>query len=524
MIVRGLIKKGEYYDSVALMRIRQEMTGIDSITDCAAVMGTEQNIALLNDSGLYLPEFKGVGDMDLVLVVKGDKELNVSLALEQIEQFLGEMKKAKTQSSSHNPASLDGAISALPDANLISISVAGKYAGDLAKKALEKNLNVFLFSDNVPVENEIELKRFAVSKGLLLMGPDCGTAIINGIPLGFANSVSRGDIGIVAASGTGLQEVSCIISNEGAGVSQAIGVGSRDLSHDIGGIMFIEGIKALKNDDKTKIILLISKPPHKEILEKVIGLLRGIGKPIVGLFLGMDNPQINLPEMHLTSTLDEAAYFSVSLSKNLEKPTYNQMQIRRNSELKALADEIRNKLKAEQKYLRALYSGGTFVSEAQVVLSDSLKPIYSNAPTKISRLLDNPNHSRANTILDLGADEFTVGRPHPMIDYSLRNERMIGEASDPETAILLLDIVLGYGANLNPLDDIIPAIAKVVEISKKKGSVLPIICSVTGTDKDPQNRTKVVKGLTDMGVIVLESNAAACRLTSFILKGLEAKS
>src|SRR5690606_14776291 len=124
----------------------------------------------------------------------------------------------------------------------------GVYAAFEAFRALENNLNVMMFSDNVTVEDEIKLKDLAVKKDLLMMGPDCGTAIINGVGLCFANKIKRGPIGLVAASGTGLQEVTVLIDQFGGGISQAIGVGGRDLSKDVMGRMTLHAINALNAD------------------------------------------------------------------------------------------------------------------------------------------------------------------------------------------------------------------------------------------------------------------------------------
>ena len=394
----------------------------------------------------------------------------------------GLLKKQTTTES--RPVSLSGALQVVPEANLAVISIAGRYAGDEAMRALEAGLHVMLFSDNVPLEKEIALKKFAAKRGLLVMGPDCGTAIINGVPLAFANVVNRGNIGIVAAAGTGLQEVSCIISNAGAGISQAIGTGGRDVKKEVGGIMFIEGLKALAKDEQTKVILLVSKPPHPAVLKKIEKVLKTIRKPVVTMFIGAS-----------PGTLEDAALKAVALSRGKQS--------------QAAASRVKiPKPKKGQKYIRGLFSGGTFCAEAQILLG---KDAFSNAPTGKSKQLKSSLKSQKNTFLDLGEDEFTVGRPHPMIDYSLRNKRILEEAADHETAVILLDVVLVYGSHPDPAYELDGVIR---EASRK----VAVVCSITGTDKDPQNRSRVAAALKKAGAIVMPSNAAACKLAGSIIQ------
>jgi FdrA protein len=408
----------------------------------------------------------------------------------------------------------------LPGANLTMISVAGRYAGNEAMKALRNGLHVMLFSDNVPIEQEIELKTYAREKGLFVMGPDCGTAIINGVPLAFANVVNRGNIGIVAASGTGLQEVTTIISNNGCGITQAIGTGGRDVKKDVGGIMFLEGIKALAKDPQTEVILLVSKPPADEVVMKINDLVDKINKPVVALFLNASKDLLKKTKIRLAQTLEEGALLSVAFSQKSNPDVVAEKLKTRAVELHDTAIQLSKGLNKNQKYLRALFSGGTFCDETQMFFQDVEDDVYSNTPVGNVKKIKDIWKSEKHTIIDLGDDDFTVGKPHPMIDYSTRNKRILAEAEDSETAVILLDIVLGYGSNMNPLAELVPVLRKVKEINSKQGKSLRIIGSVTGTDKDPQNRSSVKKGLEQEGVTVLESNAAASRLAKFIIEKL----
>jgi len=521
MVVKGLVKRGDYFDSVTLMRVAQRINTEKGVIDSGLITGSRENKAILKASGLFIDVFSGARDSDLLVVVKARSEKIAAQILARVDGFLHDSRKKVALGGAANPASLESALDMLPGANLAMISIAGRYAGDEAAKALQKGLHVFLFSDNVPLEKEIELKKIAREQGLLLMGPDCGTAIINGIPLAFANAVPRGSIGIVAAAGTGLQETSSLIANAGGGISQAIGTGGRDIKKEVGGVMFISAIEALAADKKTTVILLVAKPPDKAVQQKIARALRNIGKPVVIVFLGSETGIIKGEGIHDAATLEEGALTAVALSRNEKPGTVLQRLAGRDAQLRAKARTIAAKLQHGQKYVRALYSGGTFCSEAQVIFRGRIPGLYSNVPlSQLAKLKDNLQ-SEKHTFLDLGEDEFTAGRLHPMIDFSMRNRRMLQEAGDPENALILLDLVLGYGANQDPLAGIIPAIRSCRKTAAASGRILPLLVSVTGTDQDPQDRSLVVKSLRQNGVEVLESNAAASKLALYIIEQLE---
>jgi len=510
MIVVGQIKKGAYFDSVTLMRVGKEIASLPGVADAAVVMGTKANKAILNSSGLLSPKFADAGDTDLLIAVKAKDAKAAEGALAAVDGLLGKAVKKTASVSESRPVSLAGALTAMPDANLALISVAGRYAGEEARHALERGLHVMLFSDNVPLETEIELKKFARKRGLLVMGPDCGTAIINGVPLAFANAVNRGNIGIVAAAGTGLQEVSCLISNAGAGISQAIGTGGRDVKKEVGGIMFIEALKALAQDEATRVILLVSKPPHPEVLSRIEKVTKKIRKPIVTLFIGAQTKRGG------PATLEEAALQAVALARGQKPDDAMRRLAARDEEIRGMAKREAGRRKKNQKYVRGLFSGGTFCAEAQILFGDMLPGVYSNAPAGGARQLRDSLVSQKNTVIDFGEDEFTVGRPHPMIDYSLRNRRILQEAADPQTAVILLDVVLGYGSHPDPAGEL----SGVIRQASRKVSV---VCSITGTEHDPQNRSKVETALRKAGAIVMSSNTAACKLAGWIIQFLGRK-
>lgn len=513
MAIRGKIKKGEYFDSVTLMRVGKEIASLSGVIDAAVVMGTSENKAILKASNLLLEEFINASDTDLLIGINAEDDAALENAFGKVDVCLTDARKTADDNDTFNPRSLEGAIKILPEANIAMISIAGKYAGAEAMKALENGLHVMLFSDNVSLETEIQLKQYAQKKGLLVMGPDCGTAIINGVPLAFSNVVNRGNIGIVAASGTGLQELTSIISNEGAGISQAIGTGGRDVKKDVGGIMFIEALKALAEDEQTKIIVLASKPPHADVIAKIAAEIKPIKKKILAIFLGADADEVAKYGVLAATTFEEAALKAVALSQDQELTSVAEQLAKADFEIVALSKQLAAKVKPGQKYLRGLFSGGTFCGEAQVVFKDLIENVYSNATLGKSIKLANSLQSEKNTVIDLGEDEFTAGRPHPMIDFSLRNKKIVQESKDPEVAVILLDVVLGYGSNMIPAEELEPVIRDACQR-------VVVVCSVTGTDRDPQNRSMVVKVLSDAGAIVMPTNAAACKLAGNIIKKL----
>jgi len=518
MVVKGIKKTGEYFDSVSLMLVARSLGEIEGVDEASVVMGTEENKQILAASDMLLDEFVDASDTDLLIVARAQDEKVVEQTLVRAEELLLESKQKKADTGDYQPKSIEGAMEHLPGANLVIISVAGRYAGDVAQEALDKGLHVMLFSDNVSIEKEKSLKECARDKGLLVMGPDCGTAIINGAPLCFANVVKQGDIGIVAASGTGLQEISAVIANQGEGISQAIGTGGRDVKSDIGGIMFMEGIKALAADESTKVIALVSKPPAADVLAKVAEVVKKVKKPVVAILIGGDPEVIAAAGAVPARDLEQAGMIAAALARGEDVEGFKEELAGRAEDIRKTAGEESARMAASQKYLRGLFSGGTLCDETQLMFKDEIGPVYSPAPIDPAFKLEDVWKSRENTVVDLGEDEFTVGRPHPMIDFALRRKRIVEEARDPETAVVLLDVVLGYGSNMAPGEELAPAIAEAKKVAASEGRHLCVICSITGTDEDPQDKAKVRKELEEAGALVLPSNAAASLLTVEIVK------
>ncbi len=513
-MVYTVVKKNAYYDSVTLMLATDEVKAIDGVEEALVGMGTETNKEFLKDLGILTEEAKSATPNDLIVVVKG-KEGIMDKVMKVVEDFLkGGETKSEDEAEEVVPT-LESALKKLPEANLVLISIAGEYAGREAMKALEKGLHVMLFSDNVPVEEEIRLKRYGIEKGLLVMGPDCGTAIINGVALAFSNVVKRGRIGIVAASGTGSQEVSSIISNLGEGISQLIGTGGRDVKKDVGGLMFLEGIKWLLEDEETEVIVLVSKPPAQEVVKEAIELIKKGGKKAVVHFI---NGKVDDETLVVGKTLEDTAIKAVLLARDEEisKEEYSYYEIVGGRDITSLVKEEAKKIE-EGKYIRGLYSGGTLADEAMALLSKELPGVWSPAPLDPKYKLENIHESKEHTVVDMGEDEFTQGRPHPMIDFTMRKERLIKEYKDPETAIILLDVVLGYGSHMDPASEIAEAVNKARE---EYGKYKLVVANILGTKDDPQGYEKQWKTLEDAGVVVFPSNASAVRFALAVWKEL----
>ncbi len=514
MPIKTIIKPSEYHDSVSLMLVAQELAKSPGVSDAAVVMATEANKRILEEAGLLTAEAQAASPNDLVIAVKGEAgALNDALAA--AEKLL-QTRQSAGESAEFRPRTLRSAVKSNPSANVAVISVAGRYAAAEAWEALRGGLHVLLFSDNVSLADEIALKEYASQHGLLLMGPGAGTALINGVALGFANVIPAGPVGIVSAAGTGLQEVSTLLAKRGVGITQGIGSGGRDLSKDVGGIMMLAGLKALQDDPATQVIVLVSKPPAAEVAEVVRQQVLQSGKPTVVCLLG-GKPWGDLGaaarRVYPVSTLEEAAIQAAALASPDGVRATHEME-------RVDTQALRKRLKPEQRYLRGLFSGGTLCYEAQVIWRELLDTaVYSNAPLEKEKQLPDSTRSQGHSAIDLGEEEFTVGRLHPMIDNDLRIRRLLQEAGDPEVAAILLDVVIGYGAHPDPAAELAQAVRKGRAIAEANGRELLFLASVTGTEQDPQRLSRQVETLQEAGVLLCASNAAAARLAAGIVCG-----
>jgi FdrA protein len=505
VVVRNRVRSSAYFDSVALMLVQREVRALAGVREAGAVMGTDANKELLRDAGLLTPDGAAAQADDLILAVDAQDGEAADGALDRAEALLTRRRESGGAHEGYRPKTIASAARMLNGANLALISVPGRFAAGVAGEALDAALHVMVFSDNVPLEAEVALKRRAASQGRLLMGPDCGTAIIGGAALGFANHLRRGSIGVVGAAGTGIQEVTSLIHRGGAGISQAIGTGGRDLKPDVGGATALAGLAALGADPLTEVIVLLSKPPSAEVASRLLGAARAGGKPVVVNFIGASvEPGERL---FPAQTLEDTAELAVQLA--IGSPPH---WARRD----ALPGQEAMRLAPGQRYIRGLYSGGTLCYEALVQLEPFVGPVHSNTPLEPAQMLPSAHRSIAHTVVDLGSDEFTVGRLHPMLDPDVRLQRLLREAEDPEVAVILLDVVLGYGAHPNPAGALVPVIREARGRARDTGRWLSVVASVCGTEQDPQGYDDQVAQLIEAGALIQSSNAQAVRLAGLI--------
>ncbi|MGD8633969.1 MAG: acyl-CoA synthetase FdrA, partial [Anaerolineales bacterium] len=499
------IRSGAYYDSVILMQLQRALVGLPGVIDAGAVMGTEANKHILEQSELFPADADAAGVDDLLIVVRAESESDAEDAIGQIDDLLTRRSKAVDQE--YLPKSLETAVEMAPGAHWVLISVPGRHAAGVARNALDLDKNVFLYSDNVSMDDEISLKKAANERGLLVMGPDCGTAIINGVGLGFANQVRRGPIGLVAASGTGLQAVSVRIHQLGSGLTHALGTGGRDLKADVNALTMRQGIELLNRDPKTKVIVVISKPPAPSVAKSLIQEARSMDKPVVVNFIGYASAVDRVENVYFASSFDDAARLAVDLATT---------PVKDESERQVDTDGFKD----GQVYLRGLFSGGTLAYETLLILQELVPGVHSNVPLKEELRLADATTSVENSIVDLGEDEFTVGRLHPMMDNDLRIRRLEQEAQDPEVAVILLDVVLGHGAHPDPASELAPAIKQAIKSAAEGKRRLEVVAVVVGTDEDPQDMPAQVEQLEAAGAQVFTVNAEAARYVGQLVSAL----
>lgn len=504
------IIRGAYYDSVTLMLTAKEVGKLEGVGSSSLSMGTDANRRIMTNGGFDLTGVDAA-PADLMIAVLGDSEKALKDAIAKAREYLAKPPWKKASGTvDYSPKSLNGALSIMPDANLAIVSVAGQYASEIASECIDSGLNVMIFSDNVPLEREIELKKRAAEKGLLVMGPDCGTAIIRGAALGMANICPVGPVGIVAAAGTGLQEIHTQLARRGVGVLHGIGVGGRDVSREVGGMSMLAAIDALAADEEISVILVVGKPPAPETERKVLAKAKSAGKPVVISFIG-GTAQGGTPALWLCTELEAGGAIAAALATG-----GNPLKARR-----TLEEEIESetslaiaKIGKRKGHLRGLYTGGTLCYEAQLIASRTLGTIWSNAPLDKKMLLTDSLTTLEHSIVDFGDDEFTQGKLHPMIDPAFRSEMIVKEAAKPETAVILLDVVLGYGCHEDPAG----AAAEAVRTARSlNGDRVAFIASVCGSEGDPQGMAKQIEKLEKSGVYVCSSNARAAHLAAGLI-------
>jgi FdrA protein len=519
------VVKGNFFrDSLQLMRLTEEAKKLQGVEDAVIAMGTETNKRLLHDLGLLAPEGAGAGEGDLILAVRVAPGTDGGEVLRRMEELVMSPPSVSGGTKALTFHSIDSALERFPNANLAIVSLPGNQAFEPSMELLRKGINVHLFSDHVSREQEAELKAFAASKGLLVLGPGAGTSIINGVGLGFANVVKRGRVGIVASAGTGIQEASVLLDRIGLGVSHALGVGGSDVSEEIGGLMMKACLTLLANDPGTDIIMIMAKTPRPKVIDGVIGHAeRQTKKPIIACFLGMDLPAVHGGKVLYAKTLHAAVAQASKVVGKEALAEFSQKVSVDEEALFSVRDRLSSRLAPGQKYVRGLYSGGTLAHETLLILKQLVGEPFSNAPLSDEFLLGDPSRSREDTVVDLGDEFFTAGRAHPMIDPTLRKLRIAQEANDPSVAVIMLDVVLGYGSSPDPGGALLGTIADAKEKVRARGGELVVMGHVCGTENDPQSLRDQSEKLSRAGTVLFNSNAQMAVAAALVVGGAKAE-
>jgi FdrA protein len=476
------VLRGVYLDSLLLMRLSRQIAGLSGVEEAGLMLGTPANKEILREAGILVGAAEEAAAGDLILAVRAVDDAAARAALAEAARLLVQPSAAWSATGETSPRTIRAAMRAMPEANLALISVPGHFAIAEARKALEHDLHVMIFSDNVPIADEAAFKREARRRRRLVMGPDCGTAIIGGVPLGFANAVPRGAIGIIGSSGTGIQEVACLIARAGCGISHAIGTGGRDLSAEVGAITTMMALDALDGDADTRHVVLISKPPAPTSARLVLDRVARSYKPFTICFLGAT-----------TTELPANARAAATLTLAAELAAGRPFVSRRTAPPRATRGRL----------MRGLFAGGTLCAEAQVVLRQAGLSVASNVP--VPGALPLSAADGAHMMLDLGDDVFTRGRPHPMVDPLVRDAPLAAAMADPDIAVVLLDVVLGHGVHSDPAGHL-------ADMLRGRDGGTRVVASVTGTEADPQSWSGQVAKLAAAGVVVAQSNAQAAEL------------
>ena len=496
------------------MKISSNIKRQPGIQEAAVIMGTRTNKQILVKLGFPEDKIKHAKESDSIIAIKAQDKRSLESVLTRLDNLLERTDRIHGTDQSGQILDLDSALTSMPNANLALISIPGEHVKDLSLRLIDAGIHQHIFSDHVSISDELAIKKYASNNGILVLGPGSGTSIINGKGIGFSNIIRNGPVGIVAAAGTGLQEVSTLLDQCEIGIKHGLGVGGNDPKDEIGGIMIIESIKALEACEDIEIIDIVSKPPSSQVKEKITSYIVNKGnKDYVLTFMGtteMTNYHVKKRKVTEVNTLTSSVLaVAKQLGENNFKKAIEAIYIPSKTLRKRLEKEWL-KLQKNQKYVRALLTGGTFTYEAQMILNGiPLKDIYSNVPIGGSQALLNTSKSQMNSVIDLGEEEFTEGRAHPMIDPTIRKLRLVDESIDSKVAVILLDFVLGYGSNPNPVAAIINEIKDAKKYTEREGRHLSIIAHVCGTKKDPQNYESSVQLLKRSGAIVMPTNAFA---------------
>ncbi len=504
-----LILPSLYRDSVVLMQLSRTLEARPHVLQAAVMMGTPQNRDLLREAGLLTPEGETSSANDLLICVHAATPETAHAALQHARELCMQQQSHRDDTGEAAPRTLATALRRMPEANLVCISVPGQYAPREARRALDQGLHVFLFSDHVDLADEVELKQLASQRGLLVMGPDCGTSMIRGTPLGFAHQLPSGPVSLIAASGTGLQQVSCLLAHRGVGISHAIGVGGRDLHRELGGHSMRAALQTLAQDVDTRVIVLISKPPDPAVAKVLSQEAASTGKPCVLAFIGDDQARPEISGLYRVATLEAAATTAAALVRGAP-PSTSVASLP--NHLLAAAETARQTLQPTQHLIQALYCGGTLAAESLWLLRRSLEHVDSNLDGSFDA-----THMAQHVVLDLGDEAFTSGRPHPMIDPEVRRQHLLSLAAQTDVAVVLCDVMLGWGSHDGPGVALASAWHETQERLRGTDRQLIGIATVCGAPDDPQDYDHQCRVLREHGLILADSNAQAVRLALHIV-------
>ena len=477
------VRPRAYADSVTLMQVSKQVAAVQGVEAAQVAMATPLNLELIAGMGFDVPAST---PHDLVVAVRLGEAGSLDAVLAALEDALTAATRSSDDGREQRAAPrTTGSALARSDARLALVSVPGASAFVEAMDAVDAGRDVMIFSDNVPLEQEVALKRASERAGVLVMGPDCGTAMVAGLGLGFANAVRPGPVGIVAASGTGCQQVMSLLEAAGVGVSAALGVGGRDLSAAVGGISTRQALRLLDADPATHLIVLVSKPPADEVAADLQRFAATLETPVQLALLGPGRPDLTAAVEQVLATL------------NQPEPHWRTWGVPATERVDG--------------WLRGLFVGGTLCDEAMLVAADMLGPIRSNIPLSPELVVDGELLPEAHVMIDFGDDAMTVGRAHPMIDPTLRLQQLARAADDPSTAVVLLDVVLGHGTQEDPAADLAPAIHDMIQAASSSGRMLPVVVTCIGTERDPSPLGEQAEQLAAAGAHVFASNAAAAR-------------
>lgn len=477
------VRSGAYADSVTLLQVSKDVAATAGVTSAQVAMATPLNLEVLASMGFDLPE---TTPNDMVVALRLTQDGEVKTALAAVDAALAASSRSRSGTVEVAPARTTGRALAESGAELALVSVPGQHALVEAMDALDAGRDVMIFSDNVPVDQEIALKDIATERGLLVMGPDCGTAVVGGLGLGFANAANPGPVGLVAASGTGCQQLMCLLDAAGVGVSAALGVGGRDLGNQVSGRSTREALRRLDADPTVELAVVVSKPPAAEVAAELRSFAETLSTPVQFALLGPGQPDLTQAAEAVLGALD----LPVPGWPSWGDPAVGE---------------------SRDGFLRGLFVGGTLCDEAMLLTAAEMGEVHSNIPLSPELALDASLTAAAHTMIDFGDDALTAGRAHPMIDPTLRLDHLSRTAADPTTACILMDVVLGHGAESDPAAALVPAITAAIETARAAGRELPVVIACVGTEADPQQLSRQARSLAEAGAEVHLSNAQATR-------------